>query len=134
MDWIKINGKNYDVIVTAVEESFSILYSENTGRTLASGAPMVLDPLGTFYNYSVTFRRKEGHEKDYDDLFDYVSQPRYSGILVSLVHGQTVWDDYEAYISEGKRALKRIDEKTGKVYWDELQLKITPIKAQVIPT
>lgn len=134
MDWVKIDGKSYDVIVTEIEESFNILYSENTGRTLADGAPIVLDPLGTFFNYKVTFRRKEGFEKDYDDLFDYVSQPRYTGIMVSLVHGQNVWDEYEAYISQGARALKRIDEKTGKVYWDELQLNIIPIKAQVIPT
>ena len=30
MDFFKIDGKNYDVLVTAVEESFNILYSENT--------------------------------------------------------------------------------------------------------
>ena len=44
MNYCVINGKSYDVIITAIEESFSILYTENTGRTLGIGAPMTLDP------------------------------------------------------------------------------------------
>ena len=44
MDYCKIGGRSYDVIVTSIEESFSILYTENTGRTMAIGARMTLDP------------------------------------------------------------------------------------------
>ena len=31
MNYCVIGGRSYDVIVTAIEESFTILYSENTG-------------------------------------------------------------------------------------------------------
>jgi hypothetical protein len=132
MDWVKIGNRSYDVIVTAVEENFNILYSENTGRTMSMGARMTLDPLGTFIGHKVTFQRKSGFEKEFDDLFDYVSKPRYDGVRVSIVHGQTTLN-YSAYISNGSRALKRIDEKTGKVYWDKLTLNIVPMEAQVLP-
>lgn len=132
MEYVKIGGKVWDVLVTEISESFSILYSENTGRTMSQGAGMTLDPLGTFFNHKVTFQRKQGFEKQYDDLFDFVSIPRYDGIDVEIVHNQTTLK-YKAYISQGERALKRIDTKTGKVYWDKFSLNIVPMSAQVLP-
>lgn len=133
MDYVKIGGRAYDVLVTEISENFNILYSENTGRTMARGARMTLDPLGTFFGHKVTFQRKQGKEEEYDRLFDYVSQPRYDGIPVEIVHNQGVIS-YDAYISSGDRTLKRIDPKTGKVYWDAFSLNIVPMEAQVLPS
>lgn len=132
MDYVKIGGKAYDVLVTEISENFNILYSENTGRTMSVGARMTLDPLGTFFGHKVTFQRKQGKEAEYDALFDYVSRPRFDGVPVEIVHNQTVLK-YDAYISNGERALKRIDAKTGKVYWGEFALNIVPMEAQVTP-
>lgn len=132
MDYVKIGGKAYDVLVTEISENFNILYSENTGRTMSVGARMTLDPLGTFFGHKVTFQRKQGKEAEYDALFDYVSRPRFDGVPVEIVHNQTVLK-YDAYISNGERALKRIDAKTGKVYWGEFSLNIVPMEAQVTP-
>ena len=132
MDYVNIGGKVWDVLVTEISESFSILYSSNTGRTMSVGASMTLDPLGTFFNHKVTFSRKKGFEKQYDDLWDFVSFPRYDGIDVEIVHNQKTLK-YKAYISQGERALKRIDVKTGKVYWDKFSLNIVAMSAQVLP-
>jgi hypothetical protein len=132
MDYVKIGGRSYDVLVTELSENFNILYSENTGRTMAIGARMTLDPLGTFYGHKVTFHRKKGNEAEFDMLFDYVSRPRYDGVAVEIVHGQTTLK-YDAYISNGERALKRIDANSGKVYWDKFTLNIVPMEAQVTP-
>ena len=132
MDYVKIGGRAYDVIVTELAENFNILYSENTGRTMSRGARMTLDPLGTFYGHKVTFQRKRGKESEYDRLFDYVSYPRYDGIYVEIAHNQSVIK-YDAYISSGERALKRVDKRTGKVYWDKFSLNIIPMEAQVLP-
>lgn len=132
MEYVKIGGKVWDVVVTEISESFSILYSENTGRTMSQGAGMTLDPLGTFFNHKVTFARKQGFEKQYDALWDFVSIPRYDGIDVDIVHNQTTLA-YKAYISQGERTLKRIDPKKNKVYWDKFSLNIVPMEAQVLP-
>ena len=132
MDYVKIGGRTYDVLVTEIIESFNILYSENTGRTISPKAKMVLDPLGTFFGHKITFQRKQGKESEYDRLFDYVSIPRYDGIPVEVVHGQTTIS-YDAYISNGERALRRIDMKSGKVYWDKFSVNIVPMEAQVLP-
>lgn len=132
MDYVKIGGRAWDVLVTEISESFSILYSENTGRTMSEGARMTLDPLGTFFGHKVTFARKKGFEDAFDALFDFVSTPNFDGIDVEIVHNQTTLK-YNAYISQGERALKHIDTKTGKVYWDKLTLNIVPMEAQVLP-
>lgn len=132
MDYIKINGVQYNALVTELSENFNILYSENTGRTMSQGARMTLDPLGTFYGHKVKFVRKQGFEAEYDLLYDEVSKPRYNGIPVEIVHNQEIIK-YDAYISQGERAIQKIDEKTGKVYWGEFSLNIVPMEAQVYP-
>ena len=132
MEYVKIGGKVYDVLVTELSENFNILYSPNTGRTISAGARMTLDPLGTFIGHKITFRRKQGREAEYDKLFDYVSKPRYDGIPVELVHNQTTIS-YDAYISQGERALKRIEPNSGVVYWDQFSVNIVPMEAQIVP-
>lgn len=132
MTAIKLNGREYGALVVELSENFNILYSENTGRTMSQGARMTLDPLGTFFGHKVTFRRKRGFEKEYDELYDFISTPRYDGILVEIVHNQTTIK-YEAYVSSGERQLKNIDEKNGKVYWGEFSANIVPMEAQVLP-
>lgn len=132
MNYVKIGGRVYDVIVSEISESFEILYSENTGRTLSDSAKMILDPLGTFFGHKVTFLRKNGKEEEFDSLFNYLSVPRSSGIPVELVHGQKTIS-YNAYVSKGERKLTKINDKTGKVYWDALSVNIVPIEAQVTP-
>ena len=137
MHYFRINGRSYNVIVTSLEESFEILYTENSGRTLADGAPMTLDPIGTFFGHKVTIKRKVGFESEYDDLYLLLAKPRKvakteDALLFEVAHLQDSIA-YRAYVSNGVRALKRIDEENGKVYWGELSLNIVPIEAQVKP-
>ena len=133
MEVVRIGGRLWKVHITEITESFSILYSENTGRTMAEGT-MTLDPIGTFYNYKVTFSREQGQEKEYDELFNFLAVPRYDGLEVNIIHNQALWDKpFMAYVSQGERALKRIDPKTKKVYWDKFTANIIPMKAMVLP-
>jgi hypothetical protein len=130
MDFVKIDGRVFDVIVIEIEEDYNILYGEDTGRTIGVGARMFLSPLGTFYGHKVTFARKSGHEKEYDSLFDTVSKPRSEGLPVEIVHGQTTIE-YEAYCSNGSRKVKRI--RGDVVEWDRMQVNFIPMEAQVEP-
>ena len=132
MNYCVIGGRSYDVIVTGIEESFSILYTENTGRTLGIGAPMTLDPLGTFFSHKVTFRRSKDNVEEFDRLYDFLTIPRYDGFEVEIVHNQTTIK-YKAYVSQGTRAIQRIVEKIRKVLWGELSVNFVPIEAQVKP-
>ena len=130
MNFLKIGGKAWNVNVTELSRNFNVLYTENTVRSLAVGAPMHLDPLGTFHGHKIKIERKGSDLKAFDDLYDYVSQPRRKGIPVEVVFNQTTIK-YDAYISNGEQALRVI--KGSKVYWDELEINIIPMKAQVLP-
>lgn len=132
MDYVKIGGKAYDVIVTNIERNFEILQSSNAGATLAPGARETLDPLGTRIGHRITFKRKAGHEKEFDDLWDFVIQPRFDGVWVDIVYNQDTLN-YEARFTSGNQQLKKIDPVTKKVYWGELVLDIVPLEAQVKP-
>lgn len=137
MNYFRINGINYEVVVTGIVETFNILYSENTGRVISTGAQMVLDPLGTFIGHKVTIKRKNGHEPEYDSLYDLIIKPRRvlkkeDALLFEVAHLQDSIA-YAGYVSTGERKLERIDEKTGKIYWGQLTLNIIPIEAQVLP-
>ncbi len=92
---------------------------------------MVLDPLGVFFGHKVTVKRRQGHEAEFDALYDYVSIPRYNGVSVEIVHNQTTLK-YDAYISNGTRQLQQIT-KDDVVKWGELQLNIVPMEAQKLP-
>jgi hypothetical protein len=129
MDICKIGEKEYEVIVASISETFTKLYTENTGRTMGTGARMNLDCLGTFFAHKVEIRRKRGFEAEFDELYDLVSLPTNDGIPVKMVHNQTTLD-YEAYISSGERSVVRIDKKSGKIYWDKLTITLTPMEAQ----
>jgi hypothetical protein len=132
MEWFKIDGISYNVIVESIEENFTILYGENSGRTLDEGAPMVLDPLGTFFGHVVVVKRKNGYERHFDALYRAISRPTKEGFEIDIVHFQDVVR-YKGYISNGGKKLVRIDEKSKKVYWDSLTLNIVPMSAQVTP-
>lgn len=132
-DWFEIDGDTFDVTVTAIEESATVLYSDKSGRTITNGARMILVPLGTFYNHTITVQRHKSNLYDFDFLYTYITQPVNNGFHIKAVHNQTTIE-YDGYISEVKRKLKRIDPITNKVYWDEMQISIIAMEAQVIPT
>jgi hypothetical protein len=131
MTLCKINGRLYDVLITEISENFNILYSENTGRTMSKGARMTLDPLGTFIGHNVTFQRKKGHENEFDQLFNFLMQPRIEGINVEIVHNQSAIR-YDAYVSNGERKIERIDLNTGRVLWGSFSVNIVPMEAQIV--
>lgn len=132
MDYFKIGNRVWNIRIIDVKESFNILYSDNSGRTVADGAEMALDPLGTFFGHKLVLQCKRGYEAEYDEFLEYIAKPRYNGIDVDLVHGQTTLA-YKAYVSNGERPLKTIDIKSGLVKWGELTINIIPTKAQVLP-
>lgn len=131
-NWFEINGESFDVTVLEITESASILYSDNTGRTISMGARMTLDPLGTFFNHKVKVKRHGDNAAEYDRLYNYVTRPVYNGYHFKIVHNQTTIE-YDGYISAAERSLSKIDEKGNKVYWKEMTLNIVAMEAQVLP-
>ena len=132
MNYVEIDGKPYDVIVSSIQRSPEVRQSENAGATLAEGAEETLDPLGTFITYIVGFTRKQGKENEFDNLWETLIKPRYDGVWVNIVYNQTKLK-YKARFEISPQAVDKIDKRTGKVYWGEISVNIVPTKAQVLP-
>lgn len=128
MNFCVINGKPYDVNVTAIEETFTKLYTENTKRTLSNGY-MFLDPIGTFISHVVEFAPLENPE-DYYELWDFFKYPHSEGFPVEIADGKSTIS-YEAYTSTGARKLKYIRNDTP--YWEGMSINLIPVRAQVLP-
>ena len=148
MKWFKINGEEYKVRVFEPKESFTILYGENTGRTLDDGAPMVLDPKGTFFNYTLTVGAMKGVEDDFGKLWKFLSFPRNEGVRVEFPSGRkTMWtttdkngeviNGFYAYVSSGSRDIKKIiEDENGElkeVIYNTFAINFIAMKAQVLP-
>jgi hypothetical protein len=131
-NWLQIDGIFWDVEVLSIKETGNILYSKNTGRTMSIGARMTLDPLGCFIGHKIVVKRKNNNLKAYDDLCNYIRQPRYDGVRVKAVDNQTTID-YDAYISGYERECQRIDNENKKVYWKEMEINLVPMEAQILP-
>ena len=130
MNYLVIDGKSYDVVVTAIEESFSILYTENTGRN--TNGKMTLDPIGTYFTHKVTVKRSKDNYREFDELYNFISTPRYNGFMLEAAHNQKTIK-YEAYVSQGARSLKNIDVRNKITKWGELSINFIPMEAQVMP-
>lgn len=128
MAFVKIGHIECDAVVSALSRSFEIKQSENMGRTIAEDSEMILDPKGTFLSYRVTFFRKNGQEDLYDELWDFLSEPRDTGVLVELPYNQRT-ETFYAYVTMGSQALKGINVKTGLMKWDKFEVLIEPMGA-----
>ncbi|MDD6313300.1 MAG: hypothetical protein PUB08_07605 [Firmicutes bacterium] len=122
------NGVYYDVIILDLERTFEKLSGEKSGRT--QDGNMFIDPIGTFYNYTLTVARgKNCSVKDYDAFWEAISTPTAFGTL-SVPYNQSSYLFY-AYITTGRQKLKVV--KNGVKYWDSVQLQFIAKSPKRLP-
>lgn len=127
---LSIDGKTYNIILPyeGVKRSFSILDGDNAGRVQTGD--MVRDIIGTYYNYTLDVEQDPLYPKDYDDLFEKVSEPvDYHTIIAP--YGQELYQ-FKAYISDGSDTLKYIDVN-GLHYWSGLSLNFVAMSPKRVP-
>ena len=134
MNYVKIDGKSFDVDVAISEysETFNVLDGKNAGRVIAKGR-MVRDIIGTYIGHSVTFFNKGGAEGNaaFDALWDFlVRNSVKDSVALEAADGQNQIS-YEAYYTTGTRRIKTVTD--GVNYWDELSVNFIPMEAQYLP-
>ena len=129
---VTIDNTTYNNIVwLTCKRSFSVLDTENTGRTMADGA-MHRDILGTYYTYTLSFRplHTAAGEAEYDSLYEVLSSPTASHRIV-LPYGQGTIA-YDAYVTSGEDELVRTDAY-GSI-WSKLEVNFIAMQAARVPT
>lgn len=121
-----IDGIAYNVHVTSLVRKFSVLDTDKSGRTL--DGKMYRDPIGTFYNYSMTVAPKDGDVASMDAFWETISQPAVCHNC-TFPYGQATLTQ-EMYITSGEQGVQRISY--DKTYWGELNLNFVAMEPKVI--
>ena len=119
-----IDGREFDVAVTSLERDFNVADGENAGR--ATSGRMIRDLLGTYYNYSANLYTKDLSVQEYDELYEILSAPEESRILV-MPYGQSTLT-FEAYVTNGKDKL--LAKKPSMNLWGELKINFIAMEPQ----
>ena len=122
-----LDGEPYNVHVTKLTRKFSVLDSEKTGR-VQSGA-MFRDPIGTFYNYTMTVAPRDGDVAALDAFWEAVSKPDKSHECV-FPYGQDTLTQ-RMYVTSGEQDLKLMT--ASKNYWGEISVNFIAMKPKVVP-
>lgn len=118
--FFKIDGTAYDVIIPedGITQDGTILDNDNTQRTQSGN--MIRDRVpGTFYNYAVKIRPKNGKVADFDTVYNLLLSDMDFHTL-TLPHNQGVIE-YQAYITSASRTLNKV--KNGVYYWGEISAR-----------
>lgn len=121
-----IDGVELRVNVTKLERGFSVTDTENSGRL--QNYKMHRDVAGTFYNYTLEIEPDANYRADYDTFYDIISAPVPSHRMVFPHNQETL--EFEAYVTQGKDSLKRIN---GKNLWSGLSVYFVAMEPQRRP-
>lgn len=126
----KIDGKSYDVLVTAIEENYEVIEGENSGIALYRDRE-IRDITGIKIGHSITFDADNDVE-EFDALTNYLFGTVRPSVLLEVVHNQRTIT-YEAAYNTGSRKVAHIDEDkdAGTVYWSELTVDFRPLETQI---
>lgn len=127
MQVFEIDGVGYDVDVVELKREFSVLDTDNSGRTMDGS--MYREPIGTYYNYTMTVRPKAGAQGDMDAFWEAISQPVVSHVCTFPYNQQTLTQ--RMYVTGGEQALSLLSEKGAA--WGEASISFTALSPRVVP-
>ena len=125
---VKIDGKSYDVLVTAIEERYEIVEGANSGIALYRQRE-IRDLAGIKIGHSITFAA-DNDPAAFDELVSHLFSSLREFVNIEVVHDQKTIS-YEAAYNTGARRVAHIDDVNDVVYWDELTVEFRPMECQI---
>ena len=130
LNLVKIDGVSYDVLVTAIQETYTVVEGDNSGIALFRNRE-IRDITGIKVGHAITFA-PDNDPVIFDSLCDYLFATIRESVIVEVVHNQATIT-YEAAYNTGSRLVSHIDDENGIVYWNELTVEFRPIENQINP-
>lgn len=126
-----IDGVEYDskeIAIKSLTRSFQVLDGAKAGRSL--GGDMLRDIVGTYYNYTIAFDAKIGHEDAYNRLYETLSAPVNSHTISLPFANETITQ--KMYVTSGSDKLIRFS-KDGENFFTELSINFVSMSPFRIP-
>lgn len=124
----RLDGIAYNVSVISLERSFSVMDTDKSGRT-QDGA-MYRDIVGTFFNYNMTVRERNGDHQALEALWEAVCDPNKASHVCEFPYGQNYLTQ-KMYITGGNQKLERMDPNRN--HWGDIALSFIATKPEVVP-
>lgn len=122
-----MDGRTFNVAVTALTRKFSVLDTDQTGRVIAGD--MYRDIIGTYYNYEMTVQPINSDPAAMDALWDAVSQPVPSHVC-TFPYNQTTMTQ-TMYVTSGEQPIHAL--YPNKTEWGELKLSYIAMAPRITP-
>lgn len=127
---VKIDGVSYDVLVTAIQETFEVVEGDNSGIAQHRNRE-IRDITGVKIGHTITFAPDNDPEL-LDTLCEYLFGSIRESVTIEVLHNQSTIA-YEAAYNTASRAVSHIDDNSNKVYWNELTIAFRPIENHINP-
>lgn len=122
-----MDGKTYNVQVMSLKRLFDI--KEAMQAKYTQGGGIYRDLVGTYYNYQITVREKNGDREALDDFWNDISKPAESHDCV-FPYNQTVLSQ-KMYVKNGYQDIRRLYED-GAI-WQDITIQFFAKAPKVMP-
>lgn len=99
-----LDGVAYNVQVMALSRSFEV--KDAISASVTQGGSIYRNPIGTYYNYSMTVREKDGDRGAFDAFWDAISKPVDSHVC-AFPYNQTTLTQ-RMYVTSGNQEIRRL--------------------------
>ena len=99
-----LDGNAYNVQVMNLKRSFSVKDVIQPSET-QSGS-IYRNPIGTYYNYTMTVRQKDDDRASFDAFWEAISKPVASHVCVFPYNQSTITQ--QMYVTAGSQDIKRL--------------------------
>lgn len=124
----KIDGKSYDVLVSAIEEVYTVVEGQNSGTAIYKQRK-IRDILGIQTGHKITFSPGDNPEV-FDELKNYLFGSIRPYVVLEVVSDQSTIT-YEAAYATGSRRVAYINDIDNIVGWDDLTIDFSPMENQI---
>lgn len=121
----KVDGVGYNVHVVKLSRKFSVMDTEKSGRTM--DGEMYRDPIGTFYNYTMTVHPRTDDAAAMDAFWEAISQPMASHVCEFPYNQQTLTQ--RMYVTSGEQDLALVHN--GNHHWGEITINFIAMGPKV---
>lgn len=121
-----MDGVEYNIHVTKLTRKFSVMDTDKSGRTI--DGEMYRDPIGTFFNYSMTVAPRGEDMAAMDAFWEAICQPVASHVCV-FPYGQKTLTQ-RMYVTSGEQDLLLMRPSANR--WGEISINFIAMGPKVI--
>ena len=122
-----IDGKSYHVQVMALSRSFEV--KDAVSPSVTQNGNIYRNPIGTYYNYSLTVREKDGDREAFDAFWEAISSPVESHVCVFPYNQGTITQ--RMYVTAGSQEIRKLYANGAE--WKDITIQYIAQAPKVMP-